>query len=164
MNNSKLYVGNLSYSTNEERLRQTFEPFGTLVSVSIITDRLTGQPRGFGFVEYQSAEDAQRAVDQLNGQQVDGRTLNVNVARERTGGGGGGGGRSAGGGGGSRGGGGGGYSGGGGGGYGDSGGGGGGGYGGGGGGDEGGGGGGKGRSKGRGGGRGGGGGGGGGRW
>jgi RNA recognition motif-containing protein len=162
MNNSKLYVGNLSYSTSEERLRQTFEPFGTLVSVSIITDRMTGQPRGFGFVEYASAEDAQRAVDQLNGQQVDGRTLNVNVARERTGGGGGGGGggRFGGGGGGGGRGGGGGY-GGGGGGYGDS------GFGGGysdggGGGDEGGGGGGKGRGKGRGG-RGGGGGGGG-RW
>jgi RNA recognition motif-containing protein len=165
MNNSKLYVGNLSYSTSEERLRQTFEPFGTLVSVSIITDRMTGQPRGFGFVEYQSAEDAQRAVDQLNGQQVDGRTLNVNVARERTGGGGGGGGgggRFGGGGGGGRGGGGGGY---GGGGFGDGGGNGGGGYdgGGGGGGDEGGEGGGGGR-RGGGKGRGGRGGGGGGRW
>ena len=115
MNNSKLYVGNLSYSTGEAQLRQAFEPFGTLVSVSIITDRMTGQPRGFGFVEYESAECAQRAVDSLNGQQVDGRTLNVNVARERSssprfaGGGGGGGGGSSGGGGGSRGGGGGGY-------------------------------------------------------
>jgi hypothetical protein len=107
MNNSKLYVGNLSYSTGEAQLRQAFEPFGTLVSVSIITDRMTGQPRGFGFVEYESAECAQRAVDSLNGQQVDGRTLNVNVARERSssprfgggGGGGGGAGRSSGGGG-----------------------------------------------------------------
>jgi len=107
MNNSKLYVGNLSYSTGEAQLRQAFEPFGKLTSVSIITDRMTGQPRGFGFVEYENAEDAQRAVDSLNGQQVDGRTLNVNVARERSssprfggGGGGGGGGYSGGGGGG----------------------------------------------------------------
>jgi cold-inducible RNA-binding protein len=82
--NNKLYVGNLSYSTGEARLREAFEPFGALVSVSIITDRMTGQPRGFGFVEYESADDAKRAVDSLNGQQVDGRTLNVNVARERS--------------------------------------------------------------------------------
>jgi RNA recognition motif-containing protein len=89
--NNKLYVGNLNYSTGEARLREAFAPFGNLVSVSIITDRVTGQPRGFGFVEYENADDAKRAVDSLNGQQVDGRTLNVNVARERTGGGGGGG-------------------------------------------------------------------------
>jgi RNA recognition motif-containing protein len=82
--NNRLYVGNLSYSTGEAQLRQAFEPFGTLLSVAVITDRMTGQHRGFGFVEYESAADAQRAVESLNGQQVDGRTLNVNVARERS--------------------------------------------------------------------------------
>ncbi len=96
--NNRLYVGNLSYSTGEAQLRQAFEPFGALISVAVITDRMTGQHRGFGFVEYESAEDAKRAAESLNGQQVDGRTLNVNVARERSsaprfsGGGGGGGG------------------------------------------------------------------------
>ena len=81
MNNSKLYVGNLSYSTNEERLRQTFEPFGTLVSVSIITDRMTGQPRGFGFVEMENGGD--EAIASMNGAQFQGRTLTVNEARPR---------------------------------------------------------------------------------
>ncbi|HEU4580590.1 MAG TPA: RNA-binding protein [Polyangiaceae bacterium] len=95
--NNKLYVGNLSYSTGDEELRRTFAPFGTLVSASIVTDRMTGQPRGFGFVEYERAEDAQKAIDAVNGQQVDGRSLNVNIARDREskprfGGGGGGGG------------------------------------------------------------------------
>jgi hypothetical protein len=113
--NNKLYVGNLSYSTGDEELRRTFAPFGTLVSASIVTDRMTGQPRGFGFVEYERAEDAQKAIDAVNGQQVDGRSLNVNIARDREskprfgGGGGGGGGGYGGGGGGDFGGGGGGY-------------------------------------------------------
>ena len=102
---TKLYVGNLSYSTGDEELRRTFAPFGTLVSVAVVTDRMTGQPRGFGFVEYERAEDAQKAIDAVNGQQVDGRSLNVNVARDREpkgrfGGGGGGGGDFGGGGGG----------------------------------------------------------------
>jgi RNA recognition motif-containing protein len=102
---TKLYVGNLSYSTGDEELRRTFAPFGTLVSVAVVTDRMTGQPRGFGFVEYESAEDAQKAIDGVNGQQVDGRSLNVNIARDREpkgrfGGGGGGGGGDFGGGGG----------------------------------------------------------------
>jgi RNA recognition motif-containing protein len=80
---NKLYVGNLSYSTGDEELRRTFAPFGTLVSVAVVTDRMTGQPRGFGFVEYERAEDAQKAIDAVNGQQVDGRSLNVNIARDR---------------------------------------------------------------------------------
>lgn len=110
--NNKLYVGNLSYSTDESELRRTFEPFGTLVSVSVITDRMTGQPRGFGFVEYGSAADAQRAIDSLNGKEIGGRSLSVSIARERepkprydeggSRGGGGGGGRNARGGGGNR--------------------------------------------------------------
>src|SRR5262245_48397662 len=112
--NTKLYVGNLSYNTGDEELRRTFAEFGTLVSATVVTDRMTGQPRGFGFVEYERAEDAQKAIDAVNGQQVDGRSLNVNIAREREarprfGGGGGGGGGFGGGGGGGFGGGGGGY-------------------------------------------------------
>lgn len=94
---SKLFVGNLSYSTGEAELRRAFEAVGALRSVAIITDRMTGQPRGFGFVEFESSDDAQRAIASLDGQQVDGRTISVNVARERErtprfGGGGGGGG------------------------------------------------------------------------
>jgi RNA recognition motif-containing protein len=109
---NKLFVGNLSFSTGEAELRQAFEPFGTLQSVAIISDRMTGQSRGFGFVEYENAGDAQKAIESLDGREVDGRTISVNVARERQptprfgssddrgGGGGGGGGRSNGGGGG----------------------------------------------------------------
>lgn len=80
---SKLFVGNLSYSTGEAELRRAFEAVGALRSVAIITDRMTGQPRGFGFVEFESSDDAQKAIASLDGQQVDGRTISVNVARER---------------------------------------------------------------------------------
>jgi cold-inducible RNA-binding protein len=80
---SKLFVGNLSYTTSEAELRRAFEPIGALKSVSIITDRMTGRPRGFGFVEFERAEDAQRAITSLDGQQVDGRAISVNIARER---------------------------------------------------------------------------------
>jgi RNA recognition motif-containing protein len=80
---SKLFVGNLSYSTGEAELRRAFEPIGPLRSVAIITDRETGRPRGFGFVEFERADDAQRAITSLDGQMVDGRTISVNVARER---------------------------------------------------------------------------------
>jgi RNA recognition motif-containing protein len=93
--NAKLFVGNLSYSTGEAELRQAFESIGALRSVAIITDRMTGQPRGFGFVEFERSDDAQRAIESLDGQQVGGRKISVNIARERTprfGGGGGGGG------------------------------------------------------------------------
>jgi RNA recognition motif-containing protein len=81
--NNKLYVGNLSYTTGDEELRKAFSPFGSLVSVAVVVDRMTGQPRGFGFVEYEKPDDAQKAIDSLNGQEVGGRTLNVNLARER---------------------------------------------------------------------------------
>lgn len=80
---SKLFVGNLSYSTGEAELRRAFEPIGALRSVSIITDRMTGRPRGFGFVEFERTDDAERAISSLDGQQVDGRTISVTVARER---------------------------------------------------------------------------------
>jgi len=97
---TKLYVGNLSYSTTEEGLRAAFAGDGRqVVSVSIITDRMSGRPRGFAFVEMASAEDAEKAISALDGQALDGRTLKVSEARERAPGGpgGGGGGRSRGG-------------------------------------------------------------------
>jgi RNA recognition motif-containing protein len=100
---NKLYVGNLSYNTGDQELRDAFSPHGNLVSASVVIDRDSGQSRGFGFVEYQSSEEAQRAVDTMNGANLDGRSLNVNIARPREGGGGGGGGGGRGGGGGGRG-------------------------------------------------------------
>jgi cold-inducible RNA-binding protein len=91
-----IFVGNLSFNTNEDELRQLFEPHGQVDRVSIMTDRDTGRSRGFGFVEMASNEDGEKAIAALNGSQVGGRTINVNEARpktERSGGGGGGGGR-----------------------------------------------------------------------
>jgi cold-inducible RNA-binding protein len=91
-----IFVGNLSFNTSEDELRQMFEPYGQVDRVSIMTDRDTGRSRGFGFVEMASNEDGEKAIAGLNGSQVGGRTLNVNEARpktERGGGGGGGGGR-----------------------------------------------------------------------
>jgi cold-inducible RNA-binding protein len=100
---TKLYVGNLSYNIGDQELRAAFVPHGNVVSASVVTDRETGQSRGFGFVEYGSSSEAQLAVDAMNGTTLDGRSLNVNVARPREGGGGGGGGGGRGGGGGGRG-------------------------------------------------------------
>jgi len=101
----KLYVGNLPDSMTEEALSTMFTEAGPVASAKIITDRYTGQPRGFGFVEMETKTDGQRAISMLNGKDVDGRTLKVNEARpqqKRGGGGfgGGGGGRFGGGGGG----------------------------------------------------------------
>jgi RNA recognition motif-containing protein len=90
-----IFVGNLSFSTTEDELRQMFEAHGQVDRVSIMTDRDTGRSRGFGFVEMASNEDGEKAITALNGSQTGGRTLNVNEARpktERSGGGGGGGG------------------------------------------------------------------------
>jgi cold-inducible RNA-binding protein len=89
-----IFVGNLSFNTNEDELRQAFEAYGQVDRVSIMTDRDTGRSRGFGFVEMASSEDGEKAIAALNGSQVGGRTINVNEARpkaERSGGGGGGG-------------------------------------------------------------------------
>lgn len=89
-----IFVGNLSFSTTEDELRQMFEAYGQVDRVSIMTDRDTGRSRGFGFVEMASNEDGEKAISALNGSQTGGRTLNVNEARpktERSGGGGGGG-------------------------------------------------------------------------
>ena len=79
-----IFVGNLSFNTSEEELRQMFEPFGQVDRVSIMTDRDTGRSRGFGFVEMASNEDGEKAITGLNGTQVGGRTLNVNEARPKT--------------------------------------------------------------------------------
>ena len=80
--NTKLYVGNLSYSTDQHRLREAFAQYGQVVSATVVSDRETGRSRGFGFVEYASAEEAQRAVDATNGLTIDGRSLKVNVAHD----------------------------------------------------------------------------------
>jgi RNA recognition motif-containing protein len=84
----KIYVGNLPYTASETELREIFGQYGTVHSVSLITDRETGRPRGFGFVEMDDSE-ADAAISALDGQDFGGRTLRVNQARERRGGGGG---------------------------------------------------------------------------
>ncbi len=84
----KIFVGNLAFSTTEDRLRQLFEPFGAVDQVSIVTDRYTGRSRGFGFVEMTNDADAEKAIAAINGQNLDGRNLNVNEARPKTEGGG----------------------------------------------------------------------------
>jgi RNA recognition motif-containing protein len=102
----KLYVGSLPYSVDENQLRELFEPFGQLESVRVINDKFSGRSKGFGFVEFADGEAALEAIAQVNGKEIDGRTLVVNEARpeeKREGGfggrGGGGGGRGGGGGG-----------------------------------------------------------------
>ncbi len=104
----RLYVGNLSYNTTEIGLRDVFGQVGTVADAKIVMDRETGRPRGFAFVEMSSDQEAQQAIQTLNGRELDGRAINVNEAQERGGGGGGGrggggGGRGGGGGGGGRG-------------------------------------------------------------
>jgi cold-inducible RNA-binding protein len=89
----KLYVGNLLYTTTEDDLRTLFSQHGTVESVAVITDRDTGQSKGFGFVEFADDSEAKNAISALSGQQYGGRALTVNEARPKTGGTGGGGGR-----------------------------------------------------------------------
>ena len=86
---TKLYVGNLPFTATEDSVRALFTPHGTVERISLITDRDTGRPRGFGFVEMSNA-DASRAMQALNGQDFDGRALKINEAQDRAGGGGGG--------------------------------------------------------------------------
>ncbi|HEY3304523.1 MAG TPA: RNA-binding protein [Candidatus Binatia bacterium] len=91
---NKLYVGGLPYSVTEGRLQELFTEHGTVQSANVISDKFTGQSRGFGFVEMSSGDEAQKAISALNGTQLDGRTLVVNEAKpmqKRDGGGGGGG-------------------------------------------------------------------------
>ena len=96
--NKKLYVGNLNYSTTEDDLRRLFTEVGPVVSVTVITDRMTGRSKGFAFVEMETEQAAEAAIDRLNNQEIDQRSITVSEARpprERSfgGGGGGGGGR-----------------------------------------------------------------------
>jgi len=100
---NKLFVGNLSFDTTENDLQDAFAAHGTVVEANLMMDRATGRPRGFGFVTMSTPEEAQKAIEALNGKSVGGRALTVNVAKpreERPGGGGGGGRREYGGGGG----------------------------------------------------------------
>jgi cold-inducible RNA-binding protein len=100
-----IFVGNLSFGATEDAVRTLFQAYGTVDRVNLITDRDTGQARGFGFVEMSNNAEADRAIAELNGRELDGRALNVNEARpkeDRGFGGGGGGGNRGGGGGGRR--------------------------------------------------------------
>jgi len=90
---TKLYVGNLDFKVTENDLHDAFAACGTVVEANLVMDRATGRPRGFGFVTMSSPEEAQKAIDALNGKELGGRALTVNLARpreERSGGGGGG--------------------------------------------------------------------------
>lgn len=80
---TKLYVGGLPYATTEDSLRELFSQAGTVASTSIITDKMSGRSRGFGFVEMGSDEEAQSAITMFNGKEYEGRTLTVNEARPR---------------------------------------------------------------------------------
>lgn len=88
---TNIYVGNISYQTTEDDLRATFAAFGDIERVSVVTDRDTGQPRGFAFVEMSEKGAAEKAIAELNGTDVNGRTITVNEARPKPSGGGGGG-------------------------------------------------------------------------
>ncbi len=79
-----IYVGNLPYDTTEDQLQDLFGQFGEVQQTSIITDRATGRSRGFGFVEMSDDEDAQQAIDELNGKDFNGRSLTVNQAKPKT--------------------------------------------------------------------------------
>ena len=83
-----IYIGNLSFETTEDQLRQTFGSFGEVISASIIADKFSGESRGFGFVEMAGKTEAAAAITGLNGQDLNGRALNVNEARPRESGGG----------------------------------------------------------------------------
>lgn len=100
---NKLFVGNLSFNTTENDLQDAFAAHGTVTETNLMMDRATSRPRGFGFVTMSTAEEAEKAITAMNGKELDGRALTVNIARpreERSGGGGGGGRREYGGGGG----------------------------------------------------------------
>ena len=80
---NKLFVGNLSFETTENDLQDAFAAHGTVVEANLMTDRVTGRPRGFGFITMGTAEEAQKAIAALNGSQLGGRALTVNVAKPR---------------------------------------------------------------------------------
>jgi cold-inducible RNA-binding protein len=99
----RLYVGNLAYSVTEADLREVFAEAGNVADVKVVLDRESGRPRGFAFVEMSADDEAAKAMETLNGREIQGRAISVSEARERASGGGGGGGRGHGGGGGGRG-------------------------------------------------------------
>src|SRR6202171_1309363 len=78
-----IFVGNLSFGATESAVRSMFEAYGTVDRVNLVTDRDTGQARGFGFVEMSASDEADRAISALNGRELDGRALNVNEARPK---------------------------------------------------------------------------------
>src|SRR5260221_1225112 len=78
-----IYLGNLSYSATEASLKELFEGYGTVTTAKIVTDKFTGSSRGFGFIEMPNADEAQRAIDELNGKDFDGRKIVVNESRPR---------------------------------------------------------------------------------
>ena len=82
---TRIYVGNLSFDSTEDRLRTLFAQAGAVTEVKMMTDRETGRSRGFAFVEMGSAAEAQTAIDQLNGREIDGRSLRISEAQERSG-------------------------------------------------------------------------------
>lgn len=79
----QIYVGNLTYSMTEDSLRELFAPFGEVTSVKIIKDRLTDRSRGFGFVEMENKDEAESAIQKIDGTEVEGRNMKVNLARPR---------------------------------------------------------------------------------
>jgi cold-inducible RNA-binding protein len=81
--NNKLFVGNLSFDTTENDLQDAFAAFGTVTEANLMMDRMTNRPRGFGFITMSSPEEAQKAIDGLNGKEMGGRALTVNVAKPR---------------------------------------------------------------------------------
>jgi RNA recognition motif-containing protein len=81
--NTKLFVGNLSFNTTENALQDAFAQFGTVAEVNLMLDRMSGRPRGFAFVTMATPEEAQAAVQGMNGKELDGRSLTVNEARPR---------------------------------------------------------------------------------
>lgn len=83
MAQQNLFVGSLAYATNDDGLKAHFEQIGPVVSARVITDRDTGRSKGFGFVEMENDDDNQKAVDQLNGKDLDGREINVSLARPK---------------------------------------------------------------------------------
>lgn len=83
MASQNLFIGSLAYATNDDSLKAFFEQIGPVVSARVITDRESGRSKGFGFVEFENDADNQKAVDQLNGKELDGREINVSLARPK---------------------------------------------------------------------------------
>ena len=83
MAQQNLFIGSLAYATNDDGLKAHFEQIGPVASARVITDSETGRSKGFGFVEFENDDDNQKAVDQLNGKELDGRTINVSLARPK---------------------------------------------------------------------------------